>query len=180
MQLPTNLLALLTNFHYQHRHGSPTTHLDGFPANTVICQPPFIFTQRRRYIVLGGTDDFPAGIVAVQRVGPATTCEARCEVAVREGLVHGALKVGPGARRVQDEIDYCLLHRLIQMYEMNAFIWASPLLEAGTEGSREMGPDIQIDRPGHRAPFSAHHPLSPGIRTAVIEHYHLLRSPGLP
>jgi hypothetical protein len=41
--------------------------------------------------------------------------------------VHGALEVGLGARRVQDEINYCLLHKLIQMYEMNAFIWASPL-----------------------------------------------------
>jgi hypothetical protein len=127
MQLPTNPLALLTNLHYQHHHSSPNTHLDGFPANTVICQPPFVFTKHRRHIILGGTDDFPAGIVAVQRVGPATTCEARCEVAVCEGLVHGALEVGPGARRVQDEIDYCLLHRLIQMYEMNAFIWASAL-----------------------------------------------------
>jgi hypothetical protein len=108
MQLPTNLLALLTNFHYQRHHGSTITHLDGFPTNAVIRQPPFVFTQHRRHIIRGGADDFPAGIVAVQRVGPATTCEARCEVAVREGLVHGALEVGPGAWRVQDEINYCL------------------------------------------------------------------------
>jgi hypothetical protein len=118
----TNPLALLTNFHYRLHHGSPTTHLNSFPANTVIRQSPFVFTQHRQDIVLGGTDDFPAGIVAVQRVGPATACEARCEVAIREGLVHGAFEVGPGARRVQDEINYCLLQRLIQMYKLNAFI----------------------------------------------------------
>ena len=117
MQLPTNPLALLTNFHYQRYHGSTITHLDGFPTNAVIRQPPFVFTQHRRYIIRGGANDFPADIVAIQRVGPATTGEARCKVAVREGLVHGALEVGPRARRVQDEIDYCLLHKLaVQMY----------------------------------------------------------------
>jgi hypothetical protein len=164
---------------------SPTTHLDGFPADTVIRQPPFVFTQHRRHIILGGTDDFPAGIVAVQRVGPATACEARCEVAVREGLVHGALEAGPGARRVRDEINYCLLHKLIQMYENERIHLGEPfallgILKQETEESREMGPDIQIGRPGHRAPFPARHPLSPGIRTAVIGHCPLLRSPGLP
>ena len=101
-------VSTFNQLHYQRRHGSPTTYLDGFPANTVIRQPPFVFTQYRRYIILGGTDDFPAGIVAVQRVRPATACEARCEVAVREGLVHRALEVGLGAWRVQEEVNYCL------------------------------------------------------------------------